>query len=560
MASGQKSKYSFKSQSTRFSWLSISTWSITFIFALPLLVVFSSLSTIETEIWQHLYETVLSTYLINSLILAVCVGLGCAFIGTYLAWFMVHYQFIGKRVLGWLLLLPLAMPAYIIAYTYTGLLDFAGPVQNSLRQFISAESNQAMLPDIRSLPGAIIMMILVLYPYVYLLARTAFSEQSQQLMLVSKLSGLTQFQHIIRVALPLARPAILTGTALAMMEALADYGTVAYFGVSTFTTGIYRTWFGIGNAAAASQLASLLCLFVFILLILEKTSRKNASRFQTSQPKPVEVKQLTRSKSLVVCLLCSIPAIFGFILPFMQLGWWSIRYFEHQALVEYFPLLTTSLYLAFISAIVIVGLALLISYCKRVVKSKKISLASQFISLGYALPGVVVAVGVIQVAGFSDIKLNQITDYLFQLQPGLILSGTMAVLVFAYAVRYLSVALHNTDSGLERIKPNIDEVAASLGASKSETLFKLHIPMLRASIISAFILVFVDVLKELPATLILRPFNVNTLAVKAFELASDERLIDAALPSISIVLAGIIPVILLTQNLQKNHKQSMEQH
>ncbi len=558
MASGRQSTYSLKSQLKRFSWLSICTWGITLIFALPLLVIFSSVLNIETEIWLHLSETVLSTYLTNSLILAVCVGLGCAFIGTYLAWFMVHYQFLGKRILNWLLLLPLAMPAYIIAYTYTGLLDFAGPVQMSLRQLTSAENNQAMLPDIRSLPGAIAMMILVLYPYVYLLARTAFSEQSQQLMLVSKLSGLTQMQHIVRVALPLARPAILTGAALAMMEALADYGTVAYFGVSTFTTGIYRTWFGIGNAAAASQLASLLCLFVFILLLLEKYSRKNASRFQTSQPKPIQVKQLSSGKSLLVCVLCFIPAILGFLVPFLQLSWWSVRYFEQQTLVDYVPLLTMSLKLAFISALVIVGLALLISYCKRVVKSKKINLASQFISLGYALPGVVVAVGVIQVAGFSDIKLNQLTHFALEIQPGLVFSGTIFVLIFAYAVRYLSVALHNTDAGLERIKPNIDEVAASLGASKSQTLFKLHIPMLRASIISAFILVFVDVLKELPATLILRPFNVNTLAVKAFELASDERLIDAALPAISIVLAGIIPVILLTRNLQKQHKQTLE--
>ncbi len=533
-----------------FSLLSLSTWLVTGLFALPLLVVFTSVLNIEVDIWSHLAQTVLSEYIINSLILAVIVGLGCAFIGTYLAWFMVHYDFFGKRVLSWLLLLPLAMPAYIIAYTYTGLLDFSGTLQSSLRLMLDAPTNQAILPDIRSLTGAIIMMILVLYPYVYLLARTAFNEQSQQFLLVSKLAGLTQFQHIKQVALPLARPAILTGAALAMMEALADYGTVAYFGVSTFTTGIYRTWFGMGNSAAASQLASLLCLFVFILLYIEKSSRKHASRFQTAKSKSIRVKKLTASKSAWVFLICFIPAFFGFVVPFLQLAWWSIRYFEGGVFIEYMPLLVTSLKLAFVSAVVIVSIALLISYCKRVVKSKKVNVASQFISLGYALPGVVIAVGVVQVAGFTDIKLNSITNYLFEWQPGLVISGGITILVFAYAVRYLSVALHNTDTGLERIKPNIDEVAMSLGANKARILSILHVPMLRASIISAFILVFVDVLKELPATLILRPFNVNTLAVKAFELASDERLIDAALPAISIVLAGIIPVILLTRSLQ----------
>jgi len=536
----------------KFSFLKLSTWLITGLFAVPLLVVFASLFQFDTQIWTHLIDTVLGSYVYNSLALAISVGLGTAVVGSYLAWFMVNYDFMGKSVLNWLILLPLAMPAYIIAYTYTGMLDFSGPLQQWLRGLLNAPMNAHMLPDIRSLEGAALVMILVLYPYVYLLARTAFSEQSAQFLLVSKLAGLTKFQHIKQVALPLARPSIITGAALAMMEALADYGTVAYFGVNTFTTGIYRTWFGMGNAEAASQLASMLCLFVFVLLWIEKSSRKHHSRYQSRHPSTIKAKTTTSAKSFGILILCLIPAIFGFIIPFIQLAWWSAEYFERDVFIDYLPLLATSLELASISAVLIVSLALTISYCKRKFASRKIALASQFVGLGYALPGVVIAVGVVQVAGFSDIRLNLLTNTLFDWQPGLVISGTIAILVFAYAVRYLSVAMHNTDTGLERIKPNIDEVSASLGASPTKMLKKIHVPLLRASLISAFILVFVDVLKELPATLILRPFNVNTLAVKAYELASDERLIDAALPAVTIVLAGLLPVIFLTMSLEKH--------
>lgn len=539
-----------------FSTLKFSTWIITGLFAVPLLVVFASIISIDTDVWTHLLETVFTTYVTNSLLLAFFVGVGCAVIGTYLAWFMVNYDFWGKSILNWLILLPLAMPAYIIAYTYTGMLDFSGPLQTLLREWFAqgqaSVSPVHMLPDIRSLEGAIVLMILVLYPYVYLLARTAFSEQSAQFSMVSQLAGMSHRQYLVKVALPLARPAILTGAALAMLESLADYGTVAYFGVSTFTTGIYRAWFGMGNSAVASQLASLLCLFVFILLWLEKRSRLHHSRYQTRQGALVTAKATFGIRSFGLFCLCLLPPLFGFVIPFVQLSWWSLAFFEQSVFVDYLPLLFTSFKLAFFSALIIVALALIITYCKRKYASKQINFASQFISLGYALPGVVIAVGVIQVTGFIDIQFNEVTHYLFSWEPGLVLSGGISILVFAYAIRYLSVALHNTDTGLERIDKNMDEVAASLGSNNAQTLRKIHVPMLRASLISAFILVFVDVLKELPATLILRPFNVNTLAVKAYELASDERLIDAALPAVSIVLAGLLPLIILTMSLEKS--------
>jgi iron(III) transport system permease protein len=517
--------------------------------------VFASIGEFDTQVWSHLVSTVLGSYIFNSLVLAMGVGIGTAVVGSYLAWFMVNYDFFGKRVLNWVILLPLAMPAYIIAYTYTGMLDFTGPLQGLLRAWFNAPASAHMLPDIRSLEGAVLVMILVLYPYVYLLARTAFSEQSGEFSLVSRLAGLSPFEHMKQVAFPLARPSILTGAALAMMEALADFGTVAYFGINTFTTGIYRTWFGMGNAAAASQLATMLCMVVFVLLYIEKNSRKHHSRYQSRHAKVVKPKAASSpAKSFGLFVLCAIPAVFGFIIPFAQLMWWSTLYFEKSVFIDYLPLLITSLQLALLSALLIVFLALVISYCKRKFASRKIRLASQFIGLGYALPGVVIAVGVVQVAGSLDVNFNRFTMAYFDWRPGLLISGSMAILVFAYAVRYLSVAMHNTDTGLERIKPNIDEVSSSLGASNVGTLQKVHVPLLRASLVSAFILVFVDVLKELPATLILRPFNVNTLAVKAYELASDERLIDAALPAVSIVIAGLLPVIFLTMSLEKRQK------
>lgn len=534
-----------------FSKLFVSTIFITGLFAVPLLVVFASVFYIDLQVWEHLASTVLFDYISNSLLLAISVGMGTALIGCYLAWLMVHYDFIGKSILRWLILLPLAMPAYIIAYTYTGVFDFASPVHESLRVWFGAQGNTRVLPDLRNLGGAIAMMILVLYPYVYLLARTAFKEQSSQFALVAQLAGVSKWRYIKTVALPLARPAILTGAALAMMEALADYGTVAYFGVSTFTTGIFRTWFGMGNALAASQLASLLCLFVFIFLWLEKSSRRHHSRFQARHNRPTEAKRLDGAPSYGLFLICLLPPLFGFVLPFIQLLYWVIEYANADAFDEYFPLLLTSLKLAGISVLVIVSAALIISYCKRQFASKSIQIASQFVGLGYALPGVVIAVGVVQVAGFSDIQLNKLSNSLFGYQPGLLISGGITILVFAYAIRYLSVALHNTDTGLERIKPNLDEVAISLNAGRGRVLKTVHAPLISASLISACILVFVDVLKELPATLILRPFNLNTLAVKAYELASDERLIDAALPAVSIVFAGVIPVILLTKSLEK---------
>ncbi|MFC4698887.1 ABC transporter permease [Glaciecola siphonariae] len=532
-------------------WLVGSCLGISAFVVLPLCIVAFSVFSFDVALWRHLATTVLSEYVLNSLILAVGVGIGTIVVGSTLAYLMVNFDFMGKSVLSWMVLLPLAMPAYIIAYTYTGILDFAGPLQTYLRSSFDWQRGDYWFWDVRSLSGAIVMMILVLYPYVYILARTAFVEQSYSFVKVSKLAGYSRWHHFKRVSLPLARPAILTGASLAMMEALADYGTVAYFGVSTFTTGIFRTWFGMGNIQGAAQLSTLLCMFVLVLLVLEKHSRKDASKYQSRHLSQFSVNKLHGIHSLVVMLVCLLPALLGFVVPFTQLLTWSAQFAEVGDLSSFLALVKNSLVLASVGALVIVGLAVLVSYSKRLANKRVVNTAEQALSLGYAVPGIVIAVGVLIMAGFIDRHLNQLTIAWFDYRPGLVFSGTIAVLVFAYTVRFLSVALQNTETGLQRLPKRLDNAALSLNGSVFRMLRKIHVPLLSGSVISALLLVFVDILKELPATLVLRPFNFNTLAVRAYELASDERLLDAALPAISIVLAGLLPVVLLTRQLNK---------
>jgi iron(III) transport system permease protein len=529
------------------------------ILAAPIGLVFASVFFPQTEIWQHLYSTVLSDYIFNSLVLAFGVGGLVIVIGTALAWCVARYEFTGRKQLQWLILLPMAMPAYIIAYTYTGLLDFAGPIQTLLRDTFDWQYGDYYFPDIRSLPGAIIMLSLVLYPYVYMLARTAFSEQPASLEEVSRSLGVSPTQHLFKVVMPLARPAILMGAALAMMEAFADYGTVQYFGLSTFTTGIFRTWFGLGNGIAAAQLAAMLTSFVVLLLILEYLSRRKIRYyFQGQRTQQVKRQTLCGSQSFWVPFLCVIPVVFGFILPVLQLFSWASKTYSQQLTSEFWILLWNSFYLAAIAAITAVLLALLFAYGKRINPIKPIQFLVGVVNLGYAVPGTVIAIGAMISLSWIDIKLNTLTESWFDISVGLVFSGSLFALILVYSSRFLAVAMHNIDTGLARVKPSMDDAARSLGCKPLQILRTVHVPLMKTSVLSALLLVFVDVLKELPATLILRPFNFNTLAVRAFELASDERLMDAALPALAIVSVGILPVILLTLLMDKPSSHSSQ--
>lgn len=521
---------------------------VALVVALPVLTVFGFVLQPATEVWQHLAATALRDYVVNSLLLMAGVGAGTLVLGVSTAWVTTTCEFPGRRLFEWALLLPMAIPAYIIAYTYTGLLDFAGPVQGGLRAAFGWGYGDYWFPNVRSLPGAIVMLSLVLYPYVYLLARAGFLEQSVRVLEVSRTLGASPLYTFLWVALPLARPAVIAGLSLALMETLADYGTVQYFGVNTFTTGIFRTWFGLGDAGAAAQLSALLMGFVLILIVVERWSRREARYHHTGSPhRSLSRHRLGGWRRAVALGVCLVPLVLGFLLPAGQLLVWTLRTAPAMVNAEFARLLGHSLALAASGALVTLTLGLFMAYGKRLHGNRLVSSAVRFAGMGYAIPGTVIAVGVMIPFAWLDNSIDSWMRAHYGLSTGLLLSGTLAALLFAYLVRFLAVALQAVESGLARIRTSMDEAARSLGYRPVEVLRRVHAPLMRSSLLTGALLVFVDVLKELPATLVLRPFNFNTLAVRAYELASDERLADAATASLAIVLAGIIPVILLSR-------------
>ena len=522
------------------------------ILLLPVIVVAASVFLSSGDIWQHLYDTVLAEYVANSLLLALGVGCLALPLGVIPAWLVTLYRFPCSRQLEWALLLPLAMPAYIIAYTYTGMLDVAGPLQSWLRAAFAWQYGDYWFPDIRSLPGAVVMLSLVLYPYIYLLARAAFLEQSASVVEVARTLGVKPAGTFFKVLLPLARPAIIVGLSLVLMETLADYGTVQYFGVATFTTGIFKTWFGLGSSIAAAQLSALLMLFVLFLIILEQYSRRQSRYHDTStRYNRLEQKHLRGLRGLPALAVCALPVLFGFIIPSGQLLIWGMQTWRTSMDSGFFAIVVNSIELALITAVLAALLALAVSYARRQQPGIVTNSFNRLLGMGYAVPGAVIAVGVLIPFTWLDRHMSRWFGLLSDTDPGLLLSGTMAILVFAYLVRFLALSLNTVDAGLAKIKPSMDEAGRSLGLSGFRLLRRVHVPILRGSLLTAVLLVFVDVLKELPATLILRPFNFNTLAVRTYELANEERLADAAFPALAIVLAGIIPVIILSRAISQ---------
>lgn len=528
---------------------------IALLLALPVIVIFSYLFTPADEVWRHLLDTVLWDYLFNSLILMLEVALGTILFGVSTAWVTSMCRFPGRRFFEWALLLPMAMPAYIIAYTYTGMFDVAGPVQNALRDTFNLGFGEYWFPEIRSLWGAGLMLSLVLYPYVYLLTRAAFLEQSVCVLEVSRTLGNGPWRTLFRVALPLARPAIIAGLSLALMETLADYGTVQYFGISTFTTGIFRTWFGLNDSAAAAQLSAVLLSFVFTLILLERWSRRRMRFHHTGQRhQPLPGYKLTGWRGLSATLLCSGILFLGFLLPGGQLFLWGWETFGEMVDRSFIRLVLNSLGLAAGTAVLALILALILGYGRRILKSPGVNSAVRIAGMGYAIPGTVIAIGVMLPFAWFDNLLDNWMRTTFDISTGLILSGSLIALIFAYLVRFLAVSLQTVEAGLGKIRPSYDESARSLGYRPLAVLRKVHLPLLRGSLLTALLLVFVDVLKELPATLIMRPFNFNTLAVRAYELASDERLMDSSTAALAIVLVGIIPVALLSRSIRNTRK------
>lgn len=521
--------------------------------ALPILTVAAFVLVPSGEVWAHLAATVLGDYVVNSLLLIAGVGAGTLVLGVSTAWFTSMCDFPGRRFFTWALLLPLAMPAYIIAYTYTGLLEVAGPVQSLLRETFGWEYGDYWFPSVRSLGGAVTMLTLVLYPYVYLLTRAAFLEQSLCVLDVSRTLGCGPWRSFLTVAVPLARPAIVAGLSLALMETLADYGTVHYFGLSTFTTGIFRTWFGLGDAAAAAQLAAVLLGFVFVLLWLERVSRRRARYHHTSNRHqvldPVHLRGRHAAGAIAVCAL---PLLLGFAVPVVQLAVWALRTWDDMVTPEFLGLMGNSFGLAAAAAVMTVAVATFLGYGQRLRPGRTVRTGVRIASLGYAIPGPVLAVGILIPFGWFDNTFDGWMRSQFGISTGLLLSGTVFILLFAYAVRFMTAAVQTVEAGLAKVRPSMDEAARSFGYRGAAVFARVHLPIMRGSLLTALLLVFVDVLKELPATLIMRPFDFNTLAVRAFELASDERLADSSTAALAIVITGLIPVIVISRYITRS--------
>jgi len=516
--------------------------------ALPLLGIGSSLFTDQLALWRHLAETQLADILANTIILLLGVGVGTVVLGTGTAWLVTMCRFPGVGILQWALLLPLVMPTYIIGYAYADLMAFAGPLQSGLRGTTGWTRTDYWFPDLGSAAGVAFLFTLVLYPYVYLAARAAFLTQSQALLEASRILGNGPWRTFLRIGLPLARPAIAAGAALALLETLADFGTVQYYGVHTFTTAIYRTWYGMGNREGAAQISFVLIAIAIGLILLERHSRGRARFAIASNLRHrSEPAALPPGRALAALLACALPVLLGFVLPTLHLAQLAVRSGSVVADHRFLGDAVNSLILASLAALIIVGLALFLSYAGRLVRRRALNRTIEFASLGYAIPGAVIAVGVLLPLTVADHGIDFLSRGLFGMPTGLLLSGTAFALLLAYTVRFLAVGMANVAPGLAAIDPAMDASARVLGAGPNQVLRYIHLPMLRAPALTAGIVAFVEVLKELPATLLIRPFNFDTLAIGVFRFASDERLAQAAVGAIVIVLVSLVPVILLSR-------------
>ena len=502
--------------------------------------------------WAHLASTVLPDYIVTTLWLCAGVGSGVVLLGVGAAWLVTRHQFPGRAAFEWALVLPLAMPAYVMAYTYTDLLQYVGPVQTALREAFGWRRADYWFPDVRSTGGAVLMFSLVLYPYVYLLARTAFLERGGAMIEVARSLGLSPWQGFVRVSLPLARPAIAGGVALALMETLADFGTVSYFAVQTFTTGIYRAWFSLGDRVAAAQLALMLLAFVIGVLVFERLSR-GGRRFADHSLRRSNTGRvpLHGGRALLAAVACGLPLLGGFLLPAGLLLRMALNGGDAQFGERFIGLAGNSLLLAGLTALLALALALLIAYAARVHRGGAMRWAHRVAGLGYALPGSVIAVGVLIPVTRLDHALAALLRETGGWQPGLLLTGSIAALVYACLVRYLTAALQAVEAGLAKITPSMDQAARSLGHSPAQALWWVHLPLLRGSLLTAALLVFIDVMKELPATLVMRPFNFNTLATQAYTLAADERLAEASTAALAIVVVGLLPMVFICRQIAR---------
>ena len=532
-----------------------SSWFIAIMLALPVAALCYQALGSSTAVFQHLLDTVLIDYTINTILLVVLVALICSVIALPAAWLIAMCEFPARRTLQWALMLPMAMPAYIVAYIYTDMLDYAGPVQVALRGLFGWQhANDYWFVDMRTIPGAAMVLALVLYPYLYLLVRTSFLEQSTSLIQASRLLGCSPLMSCLRVSLPLARPAIAVGLSLIAMETVADFATVNYFAVNTLTTAVYDTWIGYGSLTAAAQL-SLMTLSVILLLVgLERFARRKQQVFQKSMQHEQESRyQLRGIAKWLAVTWCWLLVLMGFMLPFVVLVNYAWHYFAESWTEAFFQYSANSLSLAIIVAALAVACAILLGLYRRLAGGRYASIPARISSMGYALPGTVLAIGIIIPLTSADFLLNDITQWLWQWTPGLVFTGTSFALICAYLIRFAAIAVGSVESSIDKISPSLDMVTRTLGHAPRSMIRRVHIPLMRKGLLAGFLLVFIESMKELPTALLLRPFNYETLATYVFQFASDEMLEQAALAAIVIVLVGLIPLIFLNRSLEQQH-------
>jgi len=523
----------------------VASGALALLVAVPLMVVFSGWLQPSTEVWSHLAETLLSRLFINTIKLVLGVGLGVVLLGVSLAWLTARCDFPGRRLFDWMLMLPLAIPAYVMAFVAIGLLDFAGPVQSALRDWLGV--GNYWFPQIRSTGGVIFVMVLVLYPYVYMLARTAFLTQGRSTLEAAQTLGYGPAGVFWRVALPMARPAIVAGTSLALMETLADFGTVATFNYDTFTTAIYKAWFGFFSLQAASQLASLLLLFVFLSLMTERLTRKRGDYHDTMRSALTTRFSFQGWRGWGITTLLGLFFGIAFIAPFIQLCLWAFAAISEELDARYLGLLYHTLLLGLLAALFTTACALVIGFSRRYQRDRLTALTATIATLGYALPGSVLAVGIMIALTQADNLIHAMLASVGSATTGQILGGTVFALVLAYVIRFMAVAHGPVETGLSRIKRSVPEAARTLGATPRHVLTKIYLPLLRPGLFTAMLLVLVDTMKEMPATLLMRPFGWDTLAVRIYEMTSEGEWERAALPAITLVMVGLLPVILLVR-------------
>tara|TARA_R110000772_G_scaffold191168_1_gene302065 strand:- start:57605 stop:59311 length:1707 start_codon:yes stop_codon:yes gene_type:complete len=523
------------------------TLAVALFVATPLIAVATIALTPAPDIWRHLYNTVLFGYVERTVMLIGGIGLGTFVIGTGTAWLVTMCRFPGRGLFNWALVLPLAVPTYILAFVFTDQLEYAGAVQGTLREIFGWRDRQDYwFPEIRSMGGAITVMTLVLYPYVYLLARAAFLEQSVCVLEVSRTLGKTAWQSFWNVALPLARPAIVVGMTLAMMEALNDFGTVDFFGVKTFTAGIYDVWLNMDNISGAAQLASVLMIFVVVLVVLERMARRGQRYHHTSSKiQALPSYRLSGVKAALAAVFCALPILLGFVLPASVLLSYAVVFFDVTLKANYLTITLNSISLSLGAAVIAVAIGLVLAYGLRMGSGPLPRAAVRFASIGYAVPGAVLAIGVIVPMAGLDNAIDAFSERVFGVSTGLLFSGTVIAILYGYLARFLALSFGTVEAGLGKVSRNMDGAARTLGANPFQTMSRVHFPLLRTSLLTAGLLVFVDCMKELPITIILRPFGYDTLATFVFQYASDELFEESALGALTIVAAGLIPVVIL---------------